>query len=279
MRSLIFSAILFLLAGTFVVQAQQMVTGTVYDSETREPIPFGTVQIKGQTEVSDIDIDGRYSIYANTNDILIFTSPTYKLRTQPIDGHGVMDVFLEAEEPLYEVSEHLGLYGGAIGHMPYHFFGAFATRTSKRWGYGFDYMYSPGWAFPQNTWHKVMNATGFGIQAVKVNPSDDLWTFYPYLNVNPFDLFLKSKSWDYYSSPSPFVNVGYWFDTDFKSIGEHNIGFGGGIQYGIRQLFRIKGFPNLTVFAGYSVYAGQSSNNHFYIGLRIRPNVRPIMIY
>lgn len=64
---------LVLIAVFQVTLAQQVVTGTVTDQDGM-PIPGTTVLIKGTSTVTNADFDGNFSITANNNDVIIFSS-------------------------------------------------------------------------------------------------------------------------------------------------------------------------------------------------------------
>ena len=57
--------LLFSLALPFTGQAQWLITGTVTDSETAEPVPFATVVAGNAEEATTTDADGRYSFKLN----------------------------------------------------------------------------------------------------------------------------------------------------------------------------------------------------------------------
>lgn len=61
------------------VQAQnnqaggKTIAGTILDSETNDPIPGVNVMIKGTTTGTATDLNGKYEITANSEDILVFS--------------------------------------------------------------------------------------------------------------------------------------------------------------------------------------------------------------
>jgi hypothetical protein len=61
------------------------ISGKVFDSESKEPLPFVPVLIKGTTVGSTTDFDGNYSITTDKKgDSLISTYVSYKKLTRPI---------------------------------------------------------------------------------------------------------------------------------------------------------------------------------------------------
>ena len=81
-----FNGILTLLLA-FVVQLtfaqEKTISGTVVD-ETNMPLPGATVVIKGTTTGASTDFDGKYSIIANTGDVLTFSYVGYADRNATI---------------------------------------------------------------------------------------------------------------------------------------------------------------------------------------------------
>jgi len=66
--------LLFLIMGTCAnVWAQKTITGTVTDTSVNEPLIGATVLIKGTTVGVITDFDGKYTIQANQDDVLVFS--------------------------------------------------------------------------------------------------------------------------------------------------------------------------------------------------------------
>jgi TonB-linked SusC/RagA family outer membrane protein len=55
----------------------KVVTGTVTDANTNEPLPGVSIQVKGTTSGASTDIDGKYSINVKPTDVLIFSYVGY----------------------------------------------------------------------------------------------------------------------------------------------------------------------------------------------------------
>lgn len=75
------------------VQAQT-VTGKI-TSQTGEPQPFATVQVKGTQTITTADAQGNFSIKAKQGDVLILTSTFFERREVPVDA-AVMNVTVTA---------------------------------------------------------------------------------------------------------------------------------------------------------------------------------------
>lgn len=75
------------------VQAQT-VTGKI-TSQTGEPQPFATVQVKGTQTITTADAQGNFSIKAKQGDVLIFTSTSFERREVPVDA-AVMNITVMA---------------------------------------------------------------------------------------------------------------------------------------------------------------------------------------
>jgi len=85
---------------SFTAFAQKTITvkGTVMEDVDKSlPIPGVAVTINGTSTGTITDIDGKYSITAKDNDVLVFTSMGYKEERTVIAGRNVIDVRLKVE--------------------------------------------------------------------------------------------------------------------------------------------------------------------------------------
>jgi len=100
-----FNGILTLLLA-FVVQLtfaqEKTISGTVVD-ETNMPLPGATVLIKGTTTGASTDFDGKYSISANTGDVLTFSYVGYAEQSATVATSNTIDIALVLDESLEEV--------------------------------------------------------------------------------------------------------------------------------------------------------------------------------
>lgn len=101
----LFVTILILLLATAGLSAQKTVTGTLYDAQSKTPIPGGTVVEVGTTNASFTDADGKYSLLLNTkNPSLKFSYIGYKSVVVKVNGRSEINAELETDtENLEEV--------------------------------------------------------------------------------------------------------------------------------------------------------------------------------
>jgi len=78
------------------------ITGTVLD-ETDMPLPGATVQIKGATTGTSTDIDGKYTIKANTGDTLMFSYVGYSEQNTIVVLSNTIDIALAPDTTSEEV--------------------------------------------------------------------------------------------------------------------------------------------------------------------------------
>lgn len=77
------------------VQQEKRISGTVISDG--EPLPGVSVQVKGATTGTITDIDGKYSISAPANGILVFRFVGLKTAEKPVNGRSTIDVTLESD--------------------------------------------------------------------------------------------------------------------------------------------------------------------------------------
>jgi TonB-linked SusC/RagA family outer membrane protein len=88
---------------------QQQITGTITNGTI--PLTGVTVKIKGNTKGTVSDYDGKYSIIANSTDILIFSYLGYKTLEISIGNRKIIDVkMLDTTTSLQEVTVNAGYY-------------------------------------------------------------------------------------------------------------------------------------------------------------------------
>lgn len=76
------------------VSAQNMVTGTVTDSTTHEPLPGVTILVKGTQRGTSTDGTGKYSIQASPNEVLSFSFIGYGSKDMVLSNQSKLDVGL-----------------------------------------------------------------------------------------------------------------------------------------------------------------------------------------
>jgi len=81
-----------------MLNQQQIVTGTISDSQTGEPMPGVNIQVKGSTVGTISDASGKFSIaVSDRNATLIFSFVGYIVQEVPLNGRSAVNVSLETE--------------------------------------------------------------------------------------------------------------------------------------------------------------------------------------
>ncbi len=86
--------LVFLVQLTFA--QERTVTGTVVD-DTGLPLPGVNIIIEGTNSGTQTDFDGRYSIRANANNVLVFTFVGYASEEIPVGGNSTINVTLDVD--------------------------------------------------------------------------------------------------------------------------------------------------------------------------------------
>lgn len=89
--------LLIILLYTNLVHAQNIITGTVKDSETLSTMPGVTVSIKGKPTATQTDKLGQFSMSASPADTLVFVSIGYKRQSIYVGSKNIINVFLDNE--------------------------------------------------------------------------------------------------------------------------------------------------------------------------------------
>ena len=78
---------------------QTMITGTIKDAETNDPMPGVNILVKGTTIGILTDAGGRYSLSVPNprNAVLVFSFIGYRTQEVPIGNRTVIDVLLQGE--------------------------------------------------------------------------------------------------------------------------------------------------------------------------------------
>ncbi len=92
--------LVFALQATF---AQQKVTGTVTDANTGEPLPGVNIVIEGTQKGTVTDFDGKYTITASPDDVLVFSYVGYNEVKEKVGNRSVINVKLVPGEVLETV--------------------------------------------------------------------------------------------------------------------------------------------------------------------------------
>lgn len=73
------------------------VTGVVTEASTQEPMPGVTIQVKGTTRGTVSDIDGKYTIMVNQNEVLVFSTIGMKTVEKTVSSNAPINVTLEED--------------------------------------------------------------------------------------------------------------------------------------------------------------------------------------
>ena len=98
MKKRLFTAFLAVVAGTLLMQAQNIrVTGTVTEAATGEPLIGVSVAIQGTTQGVVTDLDGQYAIDTKADAVLLFGYLGYTTVTERVGGRKVINVTMESD--------------------------------------------------------------------------------------------------------------------------------------------------------------------------------------
>ncbi len=88
---------------SFQTYAQNMIRGKIIDKETADPLPGVAVQVKGTPSGVVTDIEGNYSISAESDDVLVFSFVGFETTEVPVNNRTVIDFSMNPD--LTELSE------------------------------------------------------------------------------------------------------------------------------------------------------------------------------
>ena len=95
--------ILALVISPFAVLAQTItVTGRVISSDDGYGLPGVTIQVKGTTTGTVTDIDGNYSLNADSQDVLVFSFVGYKTKEIAVKGKTKINVTLDTDAQMLD---------------------------------------------------------------------------------------------------------------------------------------------------------------------------------
>ena len=99
MRRILFFMFLITLGASFntVLAQQRSVTGVITDAATKDPMIGATIVIKGTGVGTVADIDGKYQINANADDILEFSFIGMQSREELVGERKVINVILDTD--------------------------------------------------------------------------------------------------------------------------------------------------------------------------------------
>ena len=100
--SVVLSVALSVLLSVEAFAQQITVTGTVTDASDGAEVPYASVHIKGTMTGVSADLDGKYSISASSDAILVFSSIGYITLEKPIAGQNVISVALQPDSEMLD---------------------------------------------------------------------------------------------------------------------------------------------------------------------------------
>ena len=93
-----------LILGASLWAQERTITGTVTDAETGESVPGANVVVKGTTNGTITDFDGKYQISVGSDAVLVFTFVGYSPSEVEVGNRSVVNVGLDLDvEELAEV--------------------------------------------------------------------------------------------------------------------------------------------------------------------------------
>ncbi|MDE7443421.1 MAG: carboxypeptidase-like regulatory domain-containing protein, partial [Muribaculaceae bacterium] len=94
--TLVLGWLMLLLACPAVAQAQNIVSGVVYEDDGTTPLTGATVQVKGTTNATSTDIDGKYTLkISGKNPTLVYTFIGFQPSEEKVDGRTTINVVMK----------------------------------------------------------------------------------------------------------------------------------------------------------------------------------------
>ena len=78
------------------------VSGKVVSSDDGYGLPGVTIQVKGTTSGTTTDLDGNYSVKADSQDVLIFSYVGFKTKEIAIKGKNTINVTLDTDAQMLD---------------------------------------------------------------------------------------------------------------------------------------------------------------------------------
>lgn len=98
------ASVLMLVGGSFSLQAQSQIRGTVYDTDKTQPMAGATVVVEGKNVATITDGSGKFSVNAKEGDVLSVQFMGYKTQNVTVSKSSVYDIILKPDsEQLSEV--------------------------------------------------------------------------------------------------------------------------------------------------------------------------------
>ncbi len=101
-KTLLFFLLLALMTPLAALAQSITVSGKVISSDDGYGLPGVTIQVKGTSTGTVTDINGNYSLKADSQDVLIFSFVGYKTKEIAIKGKNVINVTLETDAQMLD---------------------------------------------------------------------------------------------------------------------------------------------------------------------------------
>lgn len=243
------------------------VTGIVTDARDGEPLIGGVVtriesDLVENQEYVFTDVDGKYSIEVKLGEKLRFFYVGYETVEKRVENKIVIDVKMK------ETGANITPSCFGIPAFSHSIMASATYSSDDKFGYGLDYRVQYSYFSPCNIKQKVINMFQFGVAFKDVDPSNSEYLFNPYVALS----LPSSPSFRYKQNKifvHPYLDTGYYIDTNFKKESKKGLSYGGGIQVLLKAVRIFGNRRNLSLTAGYSAYRHHSSSNHFYLGMRL----------
>ncbi len=86
-----------LTASDILQEEEKVITGTVLDANTGEPLPGVSILIKGTSTGSITDVNGKYTLHAKSSDIIVFSYIGFLSEEIPVGSQTTLDINLSPD--------------------------------------------------------------------------------------------------------------------------------------------------------------------------------------
>lgn len=208
------------------------------------------------------DENGHYSIEITHERILSASMIGYNTQEVLIEENQVVNIEMDCED--------CGPYTGQTTFIN-HFFSTQATYRPSIWGSAIEYTMSPSYMYANNRIKKILSYTDLNVKMQNLDSSYENFRVFPHLTFSTHKIHFPLFST--HQKVYPYINAGYYFDTNFNKISQHNLGLGCGLK---TRLISFKFNPNdfiiyylnIQLTTGYTAYLDKKTDNTLYLGLR-----------
>jgi len=113
MKRIVFLGFLLFLGLNTALGQTTRISGTITDARTGDPVPFASVSIKGTADGAIADIDGKYSLTAASNAVLVVSSIGYETQEVGVAGRSIINIALQSDVATLQEVVVVG-YGSTI---------------------------------------------------------------------------------------------------------------------------------------------------------------------